>query len=201
MSNYNKERRDNRADRAEYNNNSGSNYNNSCDEEYRNSRSYKRPLENDAPKLMSKVAAVMTHSDNIIPEDDRWNPDTEMENEKPAIRPVYQRPDSVQRNKRMFGNLMGHLGRARQILEKDSQVIEKQEHQKNVATLKNQAESQRLYKLHLSVTREEKDRVSYSIGILCTYVRCTNNIDVHTGNTPEGQGFDQQEKGRHCSQN
>lgn len=71
-----------------------------------------------------------------------------------------QPAEVVSRNKRLFGALMGHLGAARKILEKDASKIDQQIHAKTVVTEKNQVESQRLLALHNKIRSAEKDMVS-----------------------------------------
>jgi hypothetical protein len=120
------------------------------------------------PKLMSKIAVVISsesgkasngsgeHNEGV---NDRWSPTNVIVIEKPTIQEAYTKPDTISRNKRMFGNLMGHLGKARKILDSDSNMIGKQDQQKIAATIKNQAESKRVFHLHVTEKREEKQRV------------------------------------------
>jgi len=49
-----------------------------------------------------------------------------------------------QRNKRMFGSLLGHLGMAKRKLEKDSELIGKQTAVNSAVIQKNQEEQQRV---------------------------------------------------------
>lgn len=48
------------------------------------------------------------------------------ESTKPEIQQVYQQAEILNRNRRLFGSLMGHLGQARQKLEQDTEKIERQ---------------------------------------------------------------------------
>lgn len=61
-------------------------------------------------------------------------------------------------NKRMFGALMGHLGKAQQKLKADSDVIQKQTSRRQEATLKNFDESHRVAKLQRALSVEQKEK-------------------------------------------
>ena len=78
---------------------------------------------------------------------------------RPHNQEAYVKPEAVRRNKRMFGALMGHLSLAKQRLEKDSSLIEKQDKLKVIATEKNQLEAKRLAHLQKINARKEKDKV------------------------------------------
>jgi hypothetical protein len=108
------------------------------------------------PKLLSSIAVVKSDPDRFATEGDRSS--TVDETQKPQ-QEAYMKPVTVQRNKRMFGALMGHLNSAQKNLQHDSELIEKQDHRKILATQKNTIESQRVAKLHKVVTREQKDKV------------------------------------------
>jgi hypothetical protein len=108
------------------------------------------------PKLLSSIAIVRADPDRSAA-DGRSTAD---EAQKPQ-QEAYMKPVTVQRNKRMFGALMGHLNSAQKTLQLDSELIEKQDHRKVLATQKNSIESQRVAKLHKVVTREQKDKVLF----------------------------------------
>ena len=139
------------------------------------------------PRLLSSIAVVKSSSTTSISTNstnDRWNSNTtttsnhtpniihnnnnsdnynEQENEtETASKPLqeaYMKPMTIQRNKRMFSALMGHLSSAQKNLERDSSQIEKQDTRKTLASQKNTLESQRVAELHKVVTREQKDKV------------------------------------------
>lgn len=110
-----------------------------------------------APKLLSSIAVVREDPDRSTADS---RPTTD-EAQKP-LQEAYMKPVTVQRNKRMFGALMGHLNSAQKTLQHDSELIEKQDHRKVLAAQKNSLESQRVAKLHKVVTREQKDKVRLS---------------------------------------
>lgn len=66
-----------------------------------------------------------------------------LETKKAFIEDTYKKPEILGRNKRMFGSLMGHLGLAKNILEKDSQKINKQQQLLNDITKKHEEENHR----------------------------------------------------------
>jgi hypothetical protein len=78
------------------------------------------------------------------------------------LRPELQNPpDIIMRNKRLFGALMGHLGSAKKLLEKDSSKIEQQIHTKLIVTEKNEQANQMLLELHRKIKHNEEEKVSY----------------------------------------
>jgi pinin/SDK/memA/ protein conserved region len=73
---------------------------------------------------------------------------------------VHNRPEFVQRNKRLFGALMGHLGTAKRKLEEDSSTIDKQTSRQNAVAHKNSVENRRLQQLQREATDAEKSKVN-----------------------------------------
>jgi hypothetical protein len=112
------------------------------------------------PKLLSSIAVVRSDVDRSSVDNNRWHAGDEAQ--KPQ-QEAYLKPVTVQRNKRMFGALMGHLNSAQKNLQLDSELIEKQDSRKSLATQKNTIESQRVAKLHKVVTREQKDKVKLNL--------------------------------------
>lgn len=80
---------------------------------------------------------------------------------KPEIKEVFTNPDVMNRNKRLFGSLMGHLGSAQSKLERDSEAIKKQTEKTYEVAKKNAEESKRLEALK----REETRKASYDFKI------------------------------------
>lgn len=67
------------------------------------------------------------------------------ESAKAVDRPqVHAQPETLNRNKRMFGSLMGHLGLARQKLEQDTPLLEKQSQKLHTVVQKHQQEMARV---------------------------------------------------------
>jgi hypothetical protein len=117
------------------------------------------------PKILSRIAVVVPSSAESRPQpemdSDRWVPSSEdAQPSKPSTQEAYRKPDTIQRNKRMLGALMGHLNKAKQNLEKDATSIEVQETLKANATEKNLAESKRVAELQRITSREERNKVS-----------------------------------------
>jgi hypothetical protein len=81
------------------------------------------------------------------------------EEDKVVVREIYKSEDSVKRNKRMFGSLMGHLGRAKKKLDEDSEVIETQKRAKTIAVQKNLEESSRI----AEITKRTKKLEHYKV--------------------------------------
>ena len=67
---------------------------------------------------------------------------------------------NVAGNRRMFGALMGHLGRAQKNLKEDSDVIQMQISRRQEVSQKNSDESQRVAKLRRTLSVEQKEKVS-----------------------------------------
>ena len=73
---------------------------------------------------------------------------------------IHDKPEVKQRNKRLFGALMGHLGTAKRKLEEDSSTIDKQTSRQNAVAHKNGMENKRLQQLQREATDSEKLKVS-----------------------------------------
>lgn len=73
---------------------------------------------------------------------------------------IHNRPEFVQRNKRLFGALMGHLGTAKRKLEEDSSTIDKQTSRQNAVAHKNSVENRRLQQLQREAADAEKSKVN-----------------------------------------
>lgn len=69
---------------------------------------------------------------------------------------------SLLRNKRLFGNLMGHLGSAKSTLQRDNEKIEQQTALNKAAIERNLKESVRLLELQRQRERCRKERVMLS---------------------------------------
>lgn len=109
-------------------------------------------------KIMSTIAAVVKPTDkdqNDSNSEGRWND----QSSKPHPQKAYLKPDTVKRNRRMFGALMGHLDRASTSLKKDASLIEKQGLQRKLVTEKNMIESKRVSEFQRKVSLEEKEKV------------------------------------------
>jgi hypothetical protein len=97
-----------------------------------------------------------------------------LESETPVVNEANSKPEMVQRNKRLFGALMGHLGKAKRKLEEDSSTIEKQVSLQMAVTQKNSEESKRLFQLHKELTNAEKEKVKSNF----TTAICVNTISM-----------------------
>lgn len=73
---------------------------------------------------------------------------------KPEIKEVFTNPDVINRNKRLFGSLMGHLGSAQSKLERDSEAIKRQTERIHEVAKKNAEESKRLEALKKQEARK-----------------------------------------------
>lgn len=60
---------------------------------------------------------------------------------------IIMKPEAKERNKRLFGALMGHLGTAKRKLEEDSSTIDKQSSRQSAVSQKNVLENKRLQQL------------------------------------------------------
>jgi hypothetical protein len=66
-------------------------------------------------------------------------------------------------NRRMFGALLGHLGRAQKNLKEDSDVIKMQISRRQEASQKNTEESKRVAKLQRILSVEQKEKVQITL--------------------------------------
>jgi hypothetical protein len=87
--------------------------------------------------------------------------DIDIKIEQPVIHEAHSKPEAVQRNKRLFGNLMGHLGRAKRKLEEDSLNIKKQAILQSAVAQRNAEESKRLLQRQMEITHAEKEKVRF----------------------------------------
>jgi hypothetical protein len=78
---------------------------------------------------------------------------------RPVVRDTGN-PETAGRNRRLFGALMGHLGKARETLSRDSGKIELQSTQKNAAAEKNMQESMRVREIHDEVRTKGKEKAA-----------------------------------------
>lgn len=117
------------------------------------------------PKILSSIGNVSGSDPNI-----RLNVDSKQSDEKintvfkskPELLEVHNRPDIMNRNKRMFGSLVGHLGLAKKKLEDDSELIKKQQDMAASIAEKKTAEFMK-YSEEKKITDEvESKKVFYS---------------------------------------
>ena len=123
-------------------------------EEYEN-ESYQNKRFKDGRgdhKIMSSIGAVHNDSNNNRP---RKRDIDFTETSKPTISEAYTKPDTLNRNKRMFGLMMGHLGMARQKLEADSNLIKKQTEISVAVAERNAKEVQRVELLKKQERRKQ----------------------------------------------
>jgi pinin/SDK/memA/ protein conserved region len=120
------------------------------------------------PKLLSAIGTVrvngatvattqikQSHSSSI----ERVDAKADHETLNPVIQDVYKRPEAVQRNKRLFGSLMGHLSLAKKKLEEDSSQIEKQVALQSAVVQRVSEENRRLEELHNEAFGAQKAKV------------------------------------------
>lgn len=94
--------------------------------------------------------------------------------EKPQIQ-YPSTPDLVERNRRMFAGMMGHLVRAKDRLEQDSSSIEKQALIKSEAVQKREEDARKLAEQRRKVRLVEKKkvrRVVFNIALYNDFVNC-----------------------------
>jgi hypothetical protein len=107
--------------------------------------------ERKRPRILSTIGA--TNSASHDPSDSAVPEARNLENE------VYKKPEAIQRNKRIFGALMGHLGIAKRKLEEDSSHIDKQTSLQMTVLNKNGMENRRLQQLQREATDAQKAKV------------------------------------------
>ena len=111
-----------------------------------------------APRLLSKIGSASSASSEQF--DDARN-DDHSSNLREIQNNVYKKPEAIQRNKRIFGALMGHLGVAKRKLEEDSSTIEKRSARQTAVVQKNGMESRRLEQLHKEASHSYKAKVHF----------------------------------------
>eukprot|EP00752_Nemacystus_decipiens_P003853 g3545.t1 len=103
---------------------------------------------------MGRPVMVKTGSgDGDIPLAERPMP----EPSRPELHPAYKDGDTKKRNRRMFGGLMAHLGRARKQLDHDKTLIEKQNTVAEMAAHRQQQEKRRQRQVAAAAARQERD--------------------------------------------
>ena len=109
--------------------------------------------ERKRPRILSTIgltnSASHDPSDAVVPEVRK------LEHE------VYKKPEAIQRNKRIFGALMGHLGIAKRKLEEDSLNIDKQTSLQIAVSNKNGLENRRLQQLQREASDAQKAKVEF----------------------------------------
>jgi hypothetical protein len=152
-----------------------------------NKNSRKRGLDSsDQPKLLTSVAVVKRSQ----PVSDRYDPEeTNKQQEhfsysKPALQEVHKIPDVAQRNKRLFGNLISHLGKAKSNFETDT-IVEQQNKLKDEVTKKNTEESLRISLLRKKKVMEERnqERKLRTVAILRYKLNYTTKIKINKKST------------------
>lgn len=111
------------------------------------------------PKLLSSVNVVMRSqpvAEEVI-QPDILKSVVDFGHSKPVLQEVHKIPDVTDRNKRLFGNLIGHLGRAKKNFDSDTKV-EVQNRMKEEAARKNSEESIRINLLRKKVAEVEREK-------------------------------------------
>lgn len=98
-----------------------------------------------------------------------------IEPSKPEIKEVFTRPEVVNRNKRLLGSLMGHLGQARQRLEKDVDLIKKRKELEEAASERSakevdRAEEQRHKAIQLQILNKKIDDITKAAELYTAYL-------------------------------
>lgn len=156
-------------------------YDGGAGNDYRNNRKRVRdpdnnddndePISNQArPKLQSAIGNISRNSRKLQRGELEPTNDFNINVSKPEIREAYQQPEVLQRSRKMFGSLMGHLGLAKKTLERDSTIIQKQNDVNKSVSKKISEESTRLMAAksqspRMMNSRPAKEEVSYCCSI------------------------------------
>jgi hypothetical protein len=136
------------------------------DESYSQTNVYERNVER---RISSSIGAVH----NVVSEEYQGVPSRSPRNmiipeaSKPEIQEVYVQPEILNRNKRIFGSLMGHLGLAKQKLEDDSALLEKRTN-KIQAVVKRTVDDGRKLK--------EEQQMKFQQSILDARIKAINDL-------------------------
>jgi len=116
-------------------------------------RPYNEPLIDSMPIIVSnEEESELSHSVEVTK-------NIKTENQVSQTKKKSQEDVPHQRNKRLFGALMGHLDSAKRLLEKDSLKIEKQVQTKSVAAEKHQQHSLKVAELYAKIKETEQKKV------------------------------------------
>lgn len=101
--------------------------------------------------------------------------------EKPQIPEVEKQPDTMNRNRRLFAGLMGHLDLARKRLAADSTSIDKRNQALEAAKQRNEIKSKEIAEQLQKKIFHEKQKVRYHSSLQClkfTYQIFDNHICI-----------------------
>ena len=129
----------------------------------------KRPVEDETSvrnvrqKVETGETIVPATSDNIKQPESSHNTDNTDKTRKPAASTT-----DIQRNKRLFAGLRGHLGLAKQKLEKDA-VLEKQKAVATTVLNKHEIEGKRIAEIEKKIIDDKRAKVlvNDSLSSLC----------------------------------
>ena len=121
-------------------------------------------------KILSSIGSTKSSSRHQADGDSRPpdyydNIDTRDTVDKGDSNDPFKKPEAVQRSKRLFGALMGHLGVAKRKLEEDHSNIERISAVQMAVSRKNGMENRRLLQLQREASDSHKAKV-------CTYSSC-----------------------------
>jgi hypothetical protein len=118
-------------------------------------------LKSERPKLLSTIGATSMELPNASEEGEHSLDINQRERSG-----THKKPEAVQRNKRLFGALMGHLGVAKRKLEEDSSNVEKKSALHMAVTQKNGMENMRLQQLHREASDAQRAKVHIYLTVI-----------------------------------
>ena len=129
-------------------NNNGNNNNNAWNNNNNNSRNNREDAHNNHHNVEARI--ITSKPLNIAVE-------------KPIVDEVHLKPDSIQRNKRMFAGLMGHLDLAKRRLANDPGSLDQRKQAIENASSKNDSTVRRISDFMRKKSELEKQKVTINI--------------------------------------
>ena len=120
-----------------------------------------RTQQSSSPSLIKRPRILSTIGSSISAHDGQSSNIAERHEDAESKSNAHDKPEMMQRNRRLFGALMGHLGTAKRKLEEDSSTIDKQTSRQNAVAHKNGMENKRLQQLDRKAADAGKSKVAH----------------------------------------
>jgi hypothetical protein len=158
-------RDDSRGNNSSYERDTDRNSERDLGRKYRDRDNFESDGGQQVSQVKSPIKKILMSAVGAVSSSDRWSPQhadvSSHESADSKLKPnITLNAEGLNRSKRLFGSLMGHLGSARKKLEQDSEKIEQQSLAKQEATNKHLLEGKKLQESLEEIHRLEKEKVS-----------------------------------------